>query len=763
MNIRLFRCFQLSLLLLAVLGQGSCRREREKSRPDRRSETLRPAPDDACNCPAQTHAQTPGGEGMWPWYMLSSLDEGSLRFRGLVLSLKELWTPQGEGLFQAVVELNGCTASFVSPQGLVLTNHHCVGGAIQKASTPQRDLLEEGFIARSREQEMPAVGLVVRVFGPQREVTDEILRGLPANASELETARFVRQREQETVKECERRGKFRCQVFRESDGLHFWLQESLEIPDVRLVFTLPDATASFGGDVDNWRWPRHTLDFAFLRAYVRPDGSPGSYSPDNVPFSPGRFLTLNPAGPADGDFIMVPGVPARTHRYRTAREVLDALERIYPRREELFTRWMEVLRRVEEMEPESARFHTTLLRRLGNFRINARGQIEGIMRNRLVARRLSDEETLRAWIRSSRFPIPERTLDDLNAFMDGFPSRDLDFLLEHMQGGVKALQAAWLVARWVHERELPDEKRAPGFGDRDREELKRQLAMASMEYHPLTDRMVLGMFLDEIDALPPAHRPAFHVPAVTEEERRKREEWLEHAFRATTLLDPAAQETWLSASRETLLQSTDPILQFAMKWYSLMHDMETRKLYMEGAQIRLRRPWMKAVEAFKGRQFYPDASGSPRVSFAHVAGYAPEDGVWFGPFTTLRGMLAKNRGVAPFSLPADFLDSAQKEEYGPWADAQLDDVPINFLGNADTSGGNSGSPVLDGKGRVVGLNFDRVFENIAGDFGYHPARSRNIMVDVRAILWVLDRHALAHGLLAELGILPSAAFSGTRK
>lgn len=753
MNTRfsLHLCFLLLSFLVSELQPG-CRRERRARAEGTRSESIRPAPQEACNCTAQTHPQTPGGEGMWPWYMLSLLDEGSLRFRGLEIPLQDLWKPSGEGLFQAVVEINGCTASFVSPQGLLLTNHHCIAGAIEKASTPEKNLLEEGFIARTREQEMPAPGLVVRVFKSQREITDAILRGLPPDLPDLEIARFVRQREQEAVSQCERPGSVRCQVFRESEGLHFWLVESLELPDVRLVLTLPDAAAIFGGDVDNWRWPRHSLDFAFLRAYTRPDGKPGAFSPDNIPHAPARFLAVSVQGPSEGDFIMVPGVPARTYRYRTAREVIDAVERIYPRREALFTRWMETLRRVEELEPESVRFHGSLLQRLSNARIHAQGQIEGITRNRLVARRLSDEETLRSWIRSTHFPVAEKALDNLNEFLESIPYRELDFLLEQMQNGVKSFHAAWLIARWVYERELPDEQRAPGFRDRDREEIRRLLAVASREYHPLADRMTLGMFLDEIDALPPGKRPDFHVPAIAEEERRRRAEWLEQAFSSTTVLEPAVQEGLLAASREALLQSPDPILQFALKWYPLFHDMEMRKQYAEGAQLRLRRPWMQAFEAFKGRQFYPDASGSPRVSFAYVTGYAPEDGIWFGTFTTLRGMLSKHRGTAPFALPADFLDSIQREEYGPWGDAQLDDLPVNFLGNADTSTGNSGSPVLDGKGRIIGLNFDRVFENIAGDFGYHPARSRNIMVDVRAILWYLDRHALARNLLEEMGV-----------
>lgn len=751
MNLRFSFLFQLSVLLIAGCSLFYGCRKKTKEIITLPAETILSTFDKNCICPVHTHSQTPGGEGLWPWYMLSSLDEGALRFRGLEIPLQDLWSSTGEGLFQAVVQLNGCTAAFVSPQGLLLTNYRCVVDAIQKASTPQRDLVEEGFIAHSREQEVPLPDLKVRIFRRQRDITDTILRNVPTNVSDLEIVHFIQQREQEAIAQCEHQSNLRCQVFRESEGLHFWLIESLEIQDIRLVISLPDAIASFGKEKEIWRWPRHNLDFAFLRAYVRSDGTPGAFSSNNIPYLPLRFLSISTEGAVDGDFIMVPGVPKRTYRYQTSKELLDVVEHIYPKQENFFSRWIHVLRRVEEIEPNSERFHQNLLRRLHDARMYVRGQVEGITRNRLVARRLSDEESLRRWLLSSRFVVTEK-FETLDTFLASIPFRDRDWLFEQMLQAVKVLYVAERIIRWVHERTVPDPQRKVGFRDQDYESFKRLLAAITQEYHPLTDRMVFAMFLDEIDALPPEQRPDFHTPAVTPEEKQRREEWLEMAFRTTTLLDPAVQEKWLLSSRETLLQSTDPILQFLITWYPTLRDMETRKLYVEGALFRLRRSWMQAWKAFKGKQYYPDANGSPRVSFAHITGYSPEDGVWLGTFTSLRGMLAKNRGIAPFALPTSFLDLAQNEEYGPWSAESIDGLPVNFLGNADTSEGNAGSPVLDGKGRIVGLHFDRVVENIASDFGYHPALSRNIMVDVRAILWFLERHAFAHTILIEMGI-----------
>ncbi len=696
------------------------------------------------------------GEGMWPWQDLSRLDEAQLRARGLELPLADFWTPEKGGLAQAVVGLRGCTGAFISEHGLLITNHHCALGAIQKLSRPEQNLIENGFVARGRSTELPAPGMIVWIFRSQRDVTDEMFRGLPADASDLDTAWFLRNREKELVAACERTPSVRCAVSRENDGLRFLLMENTELTDVRLVYAPPESLGAFGGETDNWRWPRHSLDFTLLRAYTGPDGRPAAFAEANVPFTPPAHLQISEQGTAVGDFIMVAGTPYRTARYRTAREIRHAHEWFYPRRETLFSRWISVLEKAGELHPEARIPNASMLRRLSNGLINTRGQLEGIAKNRVIARRLSEEETLRAWIRANRFPVPEKALDELNAHLEAAQFEELDFLLGQMETGTSAFAAAYLLVKWAHERSLPDSRRMPGWQERDRAGLLSKLNAGDLSYHAASDRMVLAMFLDELDSLDPAIRPAFFVPAVTEEDRRKREEWLELAFRTTTVMDPAAREALFSATPEVLAQSADPLIQFALLWFPAMQDLERRRLLDEGALLRLRRPWMKATMAFRGRQFYPDANASPRVSFATVTGYSPEDGTWHVPFTTLRGMLAKHRGKPPFELPAAFLEAAQQDDHDPWTDPHLEDVPINFLSNADTTGGNSGSPVLDARGRLVGLNFDRVYENIAGDFGYNPLRSRNIMVDVRAILWTLDRVAQTHDLLGELGVTPRA-------
>ncbi len=694
----------------------------------------------------------PPGEGQWPWQDLSRLDENALKQRGLEIPLSEFWTTDQGGLAQAVVGFPGCSGAFISEHGLLVTNHHCVYSAIQKASTPERNLLENGFLARTREQEVVAPGTAIRVFISQTDVTDRMMAGLKPDASDPETAQHLRTREYELVTGCEKDQDFRCSLSRENDGLRFWLLKNLEIRDIRLVYVPPESLGSFGGEIDNWQWPRHTLDFAILRAWVDEKQNPAPHSTKNVPFEPPRFLKISQTGPSFGDFIMVAGTPYRTSRYRTAQEIRALQEWFFPFRERLASSWSSLVEEMNRKYPEARIPNAPRMRSLGNRLTNARGQIEGINRNQVIARRLSEEQSLLEWIRRNNFPVPAQALHDLNLHLASVTHRNLDFLLEEMKTGVTAFANAYQIIKWAWEQGLPDEQRSPGYRERDKNNILERMKNSELSYHPPTDRAVLAMFLGFIKEIPDEEIPAFLRMDQREPETRRLEETLEHIYQGTGIMNAALRESLFNTSFKDLRQSTDPMIQFVWPWFHVLQEMEQRQLSHEGALFRLRRPLMQATAAYRGKSFYPDANASPRVSFATVTGYSPQDGVWNLPFTTLRGMLAKHRGADPFRLPAPFIEAAQQENHGRWTDQALEDVPICFLSNADTTGGNSGSPVLNGKGHFIGINFDRVYQNIAGDFGYNIHRSRNIMVDVRAILWTLDRFASARELLAELGV-----------
>lgn len=699
-------------------------------------------------CIPQKEPLPPPGEGMWPWHDLARLDEPALRQRGLEVPLADLWTPGRGGLLRAVAGMQGCSASFVSPDGLLLTNHHCVHRAIQRNSTPEHDYLKNGFVAKTRADELPGQGTLVFVFQQQSDVTSRVLDGLAASLSDLERLKEIERRESAIVRDCEKKPNTRCEVARENHGLRFMLLENLELRDVRVVAVPPESLGNYGGEIDNWHWPRHTLDFALMRAYVAPTGEPADYAASNVPYRPERFLGVSTAFPEAPDFVMVAGKPGRTRRYATALEVEDALDWYYPARDSLFTAWIQALEGAAGKDPAAVLAISSWVRRLNNGLFHARGMVQGLRANRAVDRARAREEALRAWLRED----PARTqqygavLDDLAGHLRASrEGRDRDMLLGALTSGAQVFAFARRITKWAAEQAKPDEVREPGFQDRDRDTIRRELEQAQKSLHLEADRAVMRLFVERLCALSAGDRLAILTdPGGLACEPGKLDRGLRDLYRGTKLGEADGRSKAFGQTLEQLRASKDPMIRLALRMGPELDALDRRGKERDGARVRLERPYLQALIAFRGKAFYPDANSTPRIAFAHVSGYAPRDGAWYTPRTTFQGLLDKHTGKEPFDAPEPLRRAFEHLPPGQ-------DMPLCFLSNADTTGGNSGSPVLDGKGRVVGLNFDRVYENIAGDYGYNPERSRNVMVSTRAILWYLERVAGAGHVVSEMG------------
>lgn len=707
-------------------------------------------------------ALPPSGEGMWPWADLhdpNKLEEAVLRRRGLKLRLAELWTPGRGGLASAVVGYgNGCTGSFISPRGLLITNHHCAFRTIQRNSTPERDLLREGFLARSTADELDGLGARIYVFRNQTDVTDRIVEGLSEDLSDLALVRSIEAREKKLVAECENKPHTRCRISRENDGLRFLLLENTEIKDVRLVAAPPRDLGNFGGEIDNFHWPRHTLDFTLMRAYVAPDGEPRAHHPENVPYRPKRHLSVASGGIEKGDLVMVLGTPGRTNRYATAQNVAWNEQFYYPFRKRLFREWIEILRDTAKVVPAARLPTASRVKALDNALTHAKGMIRGLERRRVLARKRAEEHRYRAWLAAD----PQRrarwgeALDRLIAHEQAAAKgRERDLLLRYLLYGVPLARTLRTVVKWAHERTRPDPERDPGYQERDLERIRSRLRHTQRSYHQAADKAVFAYFLKRLGRLPPDQRiQAFHQALGGQYTDRAIDAFLNRLYANTRLTQTDARLEALALPLEKMKRSPDAALKLGLKLHAELEAWQKRRKTREGARFRLRRPYLESLIAFRGRRFYPDANLTPRVSFAHVAGYPPRDGVWHRPFTHLSGLLAKGTGKPPFRVPAALRQAAgggagSSAARGAAATPGRD-LPVNFLSNADTTGGNSGSPVLDGRGRFVGINFDRVYENISGDFGYRPETSRNIMVDVRYILWYLREVLRARWLLNEL-------------
>lgn len=701
-------------------------------------------------------------EGQWPPDQIGQLDWHALNARGLTLKPEQIWGEDRTRLASAVVNLEGCTGAFVSAEGLLISNHHCLYAAIQGHATPEHDYLNQGFIARSREEELPAKGLRVLVLTGFRDVTTEIRTAIAPLSDDLQRTQALEKAEKRLLAGCEQKKGVRCKLGAYFGGLRYILFESMEIQDVRLVHAPPRAVGDFGGEFDNWSWPRHAGDFSLARAYVARDGSPAPYSKENVPFKPARHLTLSTQGVAPGDLVLVLGYPGRTERYLPARAIRRNLEWFYPRRLEFFRDWIAALEEAGKESPEAALRIAATVKSLANTKKNAEGMIAGLKRNQTSELRQADDDALRRWVEAD--PIRRKEFGGLIEELDQIykkeeATREKDFLLSLFPRSSVALGGALKILRWAREQQRPDEMRELGFEERDRQRIsagierdQRDLALPA-EKNGLSFFLLRALELPEgqritaVDqALGPALVPGADRAAIVRG-------FVDRLLDNTVLTDKAQRSALLGTDSRTLLNHSDPLLAFARALEADRSQWEIREKTRDGALARLRPAYSQILIAWKGLgKVYPDANSTLRLSVATVKGYSPKDGITALAQTGLDGLLAKQTGRWPFNSPPALLNAAKDRNFGPWRQGDLDTVPIDFLSDADTTGGNSGSPVLNGKGELVGLNFDRVFENVVGDYGYSPRFSRNISVDIRFILWYLDRVDRAQGLLEELGI-----------
>ncbi len=687
-------------------------------------------------------------EGKWTPDQVLELEPRALAEQGLKLAPSEIWDAEGGGLLSAVVNLGGCSAAFVSPDGLLITNHHCAYGLIQKNSTPDRDLLDDGFLALNRAGELPGEGERASVPLRLTDVTDQIEAAVPEGVDDLGRWRAIERRRKALVKVCEATPGRRCAVRSEDDGVRYILEETLELSDVRLVWSPPRMVGEFGGAVDNWMWPRHSGDVSLLRVYSGDDNLPAAYDPGNRPYRPARWTPLAGEDLDDGDFVMVAGYPYRTTRRYIAEEMATVRDLYFPQRSVLYSAWIEILEEAGAASEASRLAVMSRIKSLANGEKNARGQLVGYGRGHLVeSKRGRDEEVLR-WAAEG----PERTevaeayrgLIALELERRGTWSRD--FLLTQMRRGSLPLANALDIVRWVRERPKADLDRLDGFQDRDRERLEDRLKVAQKRYQADADALLLADTLDRLGALSEAQRPALGFNGDFEAAARG-------ILSKTLITDAEARLGLLDLDEVGLSAMNDPLINVALLLDDARRESEEARDRRRGAISKLRPVWRRGISEFLGRPLDPDANGGLRVSLAEVRGYSPQDAVWMQPQTRLAGMVAKNTGELPFAAPERVLEAASGGPESRWADADLGDVPVAFLADADTTGGNSGSPVFDGSGRVVGINFDRVWENVANDAGYNPEIARNVSVDIRYVLWLLEatEKGRAGWLLKELG------------
>ncbi|WP_086733867.1 S46 family peptidase [Erythrobacter colymbi] len=686
-------------------------------------------------------------EGMWlPSQTAAIADQ--MKAAGLELDAKTLGDLQRPPL-TAIASLGGCSAAFLSPQGLVATNHHCVAGSLQYNSTPENDYLVNGFLAKTLGDELPAApGSRVYVIEDLRDVTKDMLKG----ADKLDgRARYDRLQANRTalIAACEKQANRRCDVRAYFGGQQYWLQQQLEIQDVRLVYAPAAGVGNFGGEKDNWQWPRHTGDFSFYRAYVAPDGSSAPFSKDNVPFKPKAWLPIAKEGVKEGDFVMVAGFPGTTERLRTAEEARFYYEELYPYQQKMLTDYADRIVELTGTDQAAVIAYAATLRGTDNYKKKIAGQLQGADAISLVAKKQAEEGAFRAWIKAD----PKReaqygpALAELDRLVAEANATSLADAKTGLLGRAQLFSAARSLYRWSMEQAKPDAQREPGFQARDKAFMTQRMQVIERRYVPAIDQALFADAIAEYRTLPADQRIKSFDAFMEGRD-------LASLYATTELGNTAKRLEWMNKTPADFKASNDPFIQLVVATTDEAMAAEAADKERAGTLQKARSAVMEARLAYaasQGKAMYPDANGSLRFTYGKVTGKAVDGQIWT-PFTTAEGIVAKHTGRGEFDAPDKMIDLIKAKDYGRYVAPELGTLPVDYLSTVDITNGNSGSSTLNARGEFVGLAFDGTIEGVVSDWMYDPKINRTIHVDSRFMLWTMEKVDGADRLLAEMGV-----------
>lgn len=685
-------------------------------------------------------------EGQWQPHQLPQL-KSELKRIGITMPAEKL-ADLSKHPMSAIVSLGGCSASFVSPDGLVVTNHHCGYGAIQRNSTPEKNYIVDGFLAKTRAEELPGgPNSLVYVTEKVENVTDRVLKDLGANMSGRERSETISSRIKALIAECESDKAYRCSVPAFHRGLEYYRIRQLMIRDVRLVYAPSDKIGNFGGDIDNYEWPRQTGDYTFLRAYVGKDGRPADPSPDNVPYKSKDFLVVSAEGLKNGDPILLAGYPGRTSRYKLPSEIRFARDVDYPAKVKTITADLDVIAAATKGNAAWDVRYASVAKSLNNVLKKTQGLLDGFARKDIAAIKDVQDAEFRAWYAKNG------SASDLLGQLDTVIAADMALSRQEAAYAEATnsdlLKSARTLYRLAQERQKPDAQRESGYQERDLSFIKARLTRLEQSFVTNVDQArwaaALGRYAQVDAKLHPQGLDALLPKADN----------LDAFYKSTELADTAKRLAWIGKDVDAFRKSNDPFIQLAVRLNDAATKLEDARKDIDGNLDRTIPQYMAAVIAWKksqGKPVYPDANSTLRVTYGTVSPYSPRDGLVKGPFTTVEGIVEKATDKDPFLVPAALTKAVQEKRYGVFKDPVLNTVPVNFLSSADTTGGNSGSAVMNKRGELVGLNFDSTYESITKDWYFDTAITRAIHVDIRYMLWVMKEVDGADNLLKEMTI-----------
>jgi len=686
-------------------------------------------------------------EGMWLLKELNRQSVAHMKELGLTFPVNKLYNEKNPSLKDAVVIFGGgCSGVVVSGKGLVFTNHHCGYGAIQKLSAVEHDYLKDGFAAKNNAGELYADGLTVSFLRSMEDVTDQILSAVPLVLSEIQREQAIDSLSNKLIQQYENDPFTRARVVPFYSRNRYYVVLYDVFRDVRLVVAPPSSVGKFGGDTDNWMWPRHTGDFSVFRVYADKNNKPANYSQQNVPYKPKYVIPVSLAGVTEGDYAMTVGYPGSTQRYMSSWGIRQRMEsENKPRIEVRGAKqgiWWDAMTQNDTIRIKYA----SKFAGSSNYWKNSMGMNEALTNLGVLSEKEALEARVKAWVNSHPARIGKygNTLSSLQEAYTGSDemSRYTTYYLETFNNGIELIRFANTILRF--DNEGTEEDKQAFINDR--------LIDSYRDYDPKLDRKVLPVLMKlYAERVPEQYHPDIYKK-IREEFDGDYEKYADWLF-ANTRFTSLEKLMELLKNADTQMLTKDPAMELALSTTDMGYELSGQMMPAYEKVLRGEREYMAALmEMDADKTFYPDANFTQRMSYGTVKGYKPRDAVWYDYYSTSKGILEKQKpGDPEFNVQEEILDDIRTNDFGRYADKD-GVMRVNFLSNNDITGGNSGSPVFNGKAELIGLAFDGNWESLSGDILFEPEMQRTISVDIRYVLYTIDKLMDAPHVVNELKI-----------
>lgn len=696
-------------------------------------------------------------EGMYLIHNIPPQVMQEMKGMGFELSPYDIFSMTEPSLAQAVINLGGGTASFVSTKGLILTNHHVAFSAAQRQSSIDSNLIENGFIAQRIEDEIPALGYRAMVLEEVKDVTNEVLQGVNKNISPQQIIKLVEKNIKKIIKREEGKSSdYKCEIKSVYGGLYFYLYKYFHIKDIRIVYIPPRNIGEFGGEIDNWMWPRHTGDFSFMRAYVSLNGKTAEYSKENVPYVPKRYLKFSARDIDEGDFAIVIGYPGTTERHLISEEVDYFINYYYPQGIKFFAKLIEILEDEAKKESDAAIKNASLIKGFSNAYKNFQGMTEGFKKVNIIEKKKQQEEELMRYI-ENKFELKSKystVLSDLVKIVKEQKSILVkERMIRALRMSSRLLGAALVIDKWSIEKQKKDIERELGYMERDIPDLKLSLSLIQKILHIPSDKRSLAFALSEALKLDGNEKIRALDKFIKDKTDVGINAFVDSLYENTKLADENYRIKLFDTPRKELFKLNDALINFADALQQEIDELNEMSKAIEGKMLFVRPKYMEALIMQQEGNIYPDANRTPRLTYGTIAGYSVKDAIVYLPQTSLKGVIEKDTGQFPFNVPASLKILYQEKDFGGYIDPKLNDVPVNFLTNNYCTGGNSGSPIINKHGELIGTVFDINYESLVSDYYFLSDITRTISVDSRYILFILDKVSSAQNLLDELEVV----------